>query len=78
MKKGQAAKEFMMAYGWVLLIVFIALAVFAYYGIASQGWLKGVAKTSEFWLVLVMAAIVAVILAWVLYLKIKETPQKEK
>ena len=34
-KKGQAAMEFLMTYGWALLIVLIAVAALAYFGILN-------------------------------------------
>ncbi len=37
MKKGQAAMEFLMTYGWALLIVLVAIAVLAAFGVFSGG-----------------------------------------
>jgi len=37
MKKGQAAIEFLMTYGWVLLVVLIAVSALAYFGILTPG-----------------------------------------
>jgi len=37
MKRGQAAVEFLMNYGWVLLVVLIAVAALAYFGILTPG-----------------------------------------
>ena len=35
MKKGQAAMEFLMTYGWVLLVVLIAIAALAFFGVLN-------------------------------------------
>jgi uncharacterized protein (UPF0333 family) len=35
MKKGQAAMEFLMTYGWAILAAIIAIAVLAYFGVFS-------------------------------------------
>ncbi len=35
MKKGQAAMEFLMTYGWALLVVLAAIAALAYFGVLS-------------------------------------------
>jgi len=35
MKKGQAAMEFLMTYGWAILVVLAALAALAYFGVLS-------------------------------------------
>ncbi len=35
MKKGQAAMEFLMTYGWALLVVLAAVAALAYFGVLS-------------------------------------------
>jgi hypothetical protein len=37
MKKGQSAVEFLMNYGWVLLVVLISVASLAYFGILTPG-----------------------------------------
>jgi len=37
MKKGQAAMEFLMTYGWAILIVLLAIAALAYFGVLSPG-----------------------------------------
>ncbi|MBW3019797.1 hypothetical protein KY334_00740 [Candidatus Woesearchaeota archaeon] len=37
MKKGQAATEFLMTYGWALLVVLIAISTLAYFGVLSPG-----------------------------------------
>ncbi len=37
MKKGQAAMEFLMTYGWAILVVIAAIAALAYFGILSPG-----------------------------------------
>ena len=36
-RKGQAAMEFLMTYGWAILAAIIAIGVLAYYGIFSPG-----------------------------------------
>ncbi len=36
-KKGQAAMEFIMTYGWAILAAVIAIAVLAYFGVFSPG-----------------------------------------
>jgi len=36
-KKGQAAMEFLMTYGWAILVAIIAIGVLAYYGVFSPG-----------------------------------------
>jgi uncharacterized protein (UPF0333 family) len=35
MKKGQAAMEFLMTYGWAILVVIAAIAALAYFGVLS-------------------------------------------
>ncbi|MBW2983810.1 hypothetical protein KY361_01740 [Candidatus Woesearchaeota archaeon] len=35
MKKGQAAMEFLMTYGWAILVVLIAIGALAYFGVLS-------------------------------------------
>jgi len=37
MKRGQAAFEFLMTYGWALLVVLVALSALAFFGVFSQG-----------------------------------------
>jgi len=37
MKKGQAAMEFLMTYGWAILTVLIAIAALAYFGVLNPG-----------------------------------------
>ena len=37
MKKGQAAMEFLMTYGWAILIVLLAIAALAYFGVLGPG-----------------------------------------
>ncbi|MBW2974548.1 hypothetical protein KY366_02420 [Candidatus Woesearchaeota archaeon] len=36
MKKGQAAMEFLMTYGWAILVVLVAIGALAYFGVFSQ------------------------------------------
>ncbi len=36
-RKGQAAMEFLMTYGWAILAAIIAIAVLAYFGVFSPG-----------------------------------------
>ena len=36
-KKGQAAMEFLMTYGWAILVAIIAIGVLAYYGVFNTG-----------------------------------------
>ena len=36
-KKGQAALEFIMTYGWAILVVLIAISTLAYFGVLSPG-----------------------------------------
>ena len=36
-KKGQAAMEFLMTYGWALLVVLIAIAALAFFGLLNSG-----------------------------------------
>ena len=40
-KKGQAAMEFLMTYGWAILAAIIAIGVLAYFGVFSPGRLAG-------------------------------------
>ena len=35
MRKGQAALEFLMTYGWAILVVLAAIAALAYFGVLS-------------------------------------------
>ncbi|MFH1636826.1 MAG: hypothetical protein ABIB71_00195, partial [Candidatus Woesearchaeota archaeon] len=35
MKKGQAAMEFLMTYGWAILVVLIAIGALAYFGVLN-------------------------------------------
>lgn len=35
MKRGQAAMEFLMTYGWAILVVLIAIAALAYFGVLN-------------------------------------------
>jgi hypothetical protein len=37
MKRGQAAMEFLMTYGWVLLVVLVAVSALAYFGVLNPG-----------------------------------------
>ena len=37
MRKGQAAMEFLMTYGWAILVVLAAIAALAYFGVLSPG-----------------------------------------
>jgi uncharacterized protein (UPF0333 family) len=36
-KKGQAAMEFLMTYGWAILVVLIAIGALAYFGVLNPG-----------------------------------------
>ena len=46
-KKGQAAMEFLMTYGWAILAAIIAIGVLAYYGVFSPGkYISGTAIVS--------------------------------
>jgi hypothetical protein len=36
-KKSQAAMEFLMTYGWAILVVLAAIAALAYFGVLSPG-----------------------------------------
>ena len=36
-KKGQAAMEFLMTYGWAILVVLVAIGALAYFGVLSPG-----------------------------------------
>ena len=36
-RKGQAAMEFLMTYGWAILVAIIAIGVLAYYGVFNPG-----------------------------------------
>ena len=40
-KKGQAAMEFLMTYGWAILAAIVAIGVLAYFGVFSPGRLTG-------------------------------------
>ncbi|HLC73872.1 MAG TPA: hypothetical protein VJH20_04530 [Candidatus Nanoarchaeia archaeon] len=40
-KKGQAAMEFLMTYGWAILAAIVAIGVLAYFGVFSPGNLTG-------------------------------------
>ena len=40
-KKGQAAMEFLMTYGWAILAAIVAIGVLAYFGVFSPGKLTG-------------------------------------
>jgi hypothetical protein len=44
-KKGQAAMEFLMTYGWAILVAIIAIGVLAYYGVFSPGKFVSAAAT---------------------------------
>lgn len=35
MRKGQAAMEFLMTYGWAILVVLVAIGALAYFGVLS-------------------------------------------
>ncbi len=37
MKKGQAAMEFLMTYGWAILVVLVAIGALAYFGVLDPG-----------------------------------------
>ncbi|MDD5086368.1 MAG: hypothetical protein PHV16_01320 [Candidatus Nanoarchaeia archaeon] len=37
MRKGQAAMEFLMTYGWAILVVLLAIAALAYFGVLNPG-----------------------------------------
>ena len=37
MKKAQAAMEFLMTYGWAILVVLLAIAALAYFGVLNPG-----------------------------------------
>ena len=37
MKQGQAAMEFLMTYGWAILVVLIAIGALAYFGVLNPG-----------------------------------------
>ncbi|MCX6710160.1 MAG: hypothetical protein NTV63_04400 [Candidatus Woesearchaeota archaeon] len=37
MKKAQAAMEFLMTYGWAILVVLVAIAALAYFGVLNPG-----------------------------------------
>lgn len=41
MRKGQSAMEYLMTYGWAILIVIVVAGVLAYYGVFSPGKLVG-------------------------------------
>lgn len=36
-KRGQAAMEFLMTYGWAILVVLVAIGALAYFGVLSPG-----------------------------------------
>ena len=36
-KRGQAAMEFLMTYGWAILVVLIAIAALAFFGVLNPG-----------------------------------------
>ena len=40
-KRGQAAMEFLMTYGWAILAAIVAIGVLAYFGVFSPGKLAG-------------------------------------
>src|SRR3989338_1126940 len=42
-KRGQAAMEFLMTYGWAILAAIIAIGVLAYFGVFNPGRLTGAA-----------------------------------
>lgn len=44
-KKGQGAMEYLMTYGWAILIVIVVGGVLYYYGVFSPGTLVGETKT---------------------------------
>lgn len=44
-KKGQAAMEFLMTYGWAILAAIIAIGVLAYFGVFSPGRVAGDSTT---------------------------------
>lgn len=44
MRKGQSAFEYLMTYGWAILIVVVVAGVLAYYGVFNPGKLIGVGK----------------------------------
>jgi len=47
--KGQTAIEYLMTYGWAILIILIVAGVLAYYGIfAPAGFLGGLGFTWKF------------------------------
>jgi uncharacterized protein (UPF0333 family) len=50
-KKGQAAMEFLVTYGWAIMAAIIAIAVLAYFGIFTPGGITGnaVAVTTPFY-----------------------------
>ena len=37
MRKGQAAMEFLMTYGWAILVVLVAIGALAYFGVLNPG-----------------------------------------
>ena len=37
LRKGQAAMEFLMTYGWAILVVLVAIGALAYFGVLSPG-----------------------------------------
>ncbi len=46
-RKGQAAMEFLMTYGWAILAAIIAIGVLAYFGVFSPGRLVAGAATAN-------------------------------
>lgn len=45
MRKGQTAMEYLMTYGWAILIVIVVAGVLAYYGVFSPGKIVGPTKS---------------------------------
>ena len=37
MKRGQVALEFIMTYGWAILVVLVAIGALAYFGVLNPG-----------------------------------------
>jgi hypothetical protein len=48
MKKGQAAMEFLMTYGWAILVVLAAIGALAYFGVLSPKTPNACVMTSGF------------------------------
>lgn len=46
-KKGQAAMEFLMTYGWAILVVLVAIGALAYFGVLSPAKFLPVSCTIE-------------------------------